>query len=101
VYLKRMVPGIRRHNYWLWRRAERVYGPSDVEARLPPRLLHTAGVFASRFHLDYGAVDVLESQDAEFYIVDVNKTPHWGNVQEPGVIEHLRLGFSKAMEDLS
>ena len=99
VYLKRMGARIRRHNHWLWRQGERIYGDPDVETTLPPRLLHAAGVFASRFHLDYGAIDILESPDAEFHIVDVNKTPHWGDEVQPGMIEHLRLGFSKAMED--
>ena len=97
--VKRVGGGIRRYNHWLWRQAEQIYGESNVTAKLPQGLLHTAGVFLSRIHLDYGAIDIVESQDGEFFVVDVNKTPHWGDEKQPGLIEHLHLGFSRAMKD--
>ncbi|MGD0769893.1 MAG: hypothetical protein ABSB42_17045 [Tepidisphaeraceae bacterium] len=97
--VKRMEGRIRRHNYFLWRQGERIYGDPNVTANLPPRLLAAAGAFLNRFHLDYGAIDVVESEAGEFYMVDLNKTPFWGDENQPGLIEHLHLGFSKAMQD--
>jgi hypothetical protein len=99
VHVKRMAGPIRRYNHWLWRQAERIYGDSTPPSNLPPRLLQTAGLFLNRFQLDYGAIDIVESQDGEFYVVDVNKTPYWGDEKQPGLIEHLRKGFSKALLD--
>jgi hypothetical protein len=57
-------------------------------------LLSTAGIFMHRFKLDYGALDIVESEAAEFHVVDVNKTPYWGSERQPGLIEHLRLGLA-------
>jgi hypothetical protein len=97
--IKRMEGPIRRYNYFLWRQEERIYDDSNVALKLPPRLLEIAGVFLNRFRLDYGAIDVVESEAGEFYVVDLNKTPFWGKEKQPGLVEHLRLGFSKAMQD--
>ena len=97
--VKRMEGRIRRHNHFLWREGERIYGDSNIAAKLPSRLLETAGAFLNRFHLDYGAIDVVESEAGEFYVIDLNKTPFWGEEKQAGLIEHLRLGFSKALRD--
>jgi hypothetical protein len=96
VQVKRMGDGVRqqnRQNHFLWRQGEFLHAYSGSESKLPPELLRTAAVFAHRFPLDYGAVDVVESETGEFYIVDVNKTPYWGEEHQPGLLEHLRLGF--------
>jgi hypothetical protein len=97
--VKRMEGRIRRHNHFLWRQGERIYGDSNVAGKLPSRLLDIAGAFLDRFHLDYGAIDVVESEAGEFYLVDLNKTPYWGNEKQRGLTKHLRKGFSKAMRD--
>jgi hypothetical protein len=98
--VKRMGGDIRRHNHRLWRRTEHLYWDCDGAATLSPALLRTAGVFAHRFQLDYGAIDVVESDAGEFHIVDVNKTPYWGDESQPGLLEHLRQGFSsRPVED--
>jgi hypothetical protein len=99
AHVKRMAGRIRRHNHWLWREGQTLYADSDAVAKLPSRLLHTAGIFLNRFQLDYGAIDVVEGQDGEFFVVDVNKTPYWGDEKQPGLTEHLRLGFSRSMQD--
>jgi hypothetical protein len=91
--VKRMGGDIRRHNYWLWREGESLRGHSGSNPDLPPALLSTAAIFIHRFRLDYGALDVVENENGEFHVVDVNKTPYWGNEQQPGLIEHLRLGL--------
>ena len=101
VAVKRMGGDIRRHNHWLWRDGEhlRACGAGTThggdESPLPPALLRTAGSFLRHFMLDYGALDVVESENGEFHIVDVNKTPYWGSERQAGLIEHLRLGFSE------
>jgi hypothetical protein len=96
--VKRMTGPIRRQNHFLWRQAGQIHGDATA-ANLPPRLLQTAGTFLHRIHLDYGAIDIVESETGDFYIVDLNKTPHWGDEKQPGMIEHLRSGFSKAIQD--
>jgi hypothetical protein len=98
--VKRMGGNIRRHNHRLWRQKERLHWDSGSGSALSPALLRTAGVFAHRFQLDYGAIDVVESQAGEFHVVDVNKTPYWGDESQPGLLEHLRQGFSKAQIDV-
>jgi hypothetical protein len=95
--VKRMEGPIRRYNYFLWREEERIYDDSNVALKLPRRLLEIAGVFLNRFRLDYGAIDVVESEAGEFYMVDLNKTPFWGEEKQAGLVEHLHLGFSNAM----
>lgn len=96
--VKRMTGPIRRQNHFLWRQADQIQGDAAA-AKLPARLLQTAGTFLHRLHLDYGAIDIVESETGEFFIVDLNKTPHWGDEKQPGMIEHLRSGFSKAIQD--
>ena len=94
IQVKRMGGDIRRHNHWLWRQGEQLRAYTGSEPGLPPALLSTAGIFMHRFKLDYGALDIVESEAAEFHVVDVNKTPYWGNERQPGLIEHLRLGLA-------
>ena len=94
--VKRMEGPIRRHNHFLWRDGQRIYG--DTAAKLPPLLLQRAGVFLDRFGLDYGAIDIVESEDGEFYVVDLNKTPYWGDEKQAGMLEHLREGFERVIE---
>jgi hypothetical protein len=101
AHVKRMAGPIRRHNHRLWREGERIYSDSHATTKLPPRLLQTAGIFLHRFQLDYGAIDIVESHEGEFCVVDVNMTPFWGNERQAGLTEHLHLGFSKAMKDLT
>ncbi|HEX4053603.1 MAG TPA: hypothetical protein VHX86_05000 [Tepidisphaeraceae bacterium] len=94
--VKRMAGPIRRCNHRLWRHGELLHPQSANDSKLPPRLLHTAGVFVDSFHVDYGAIDIVESAAGDFYVVDVNKTPYWGDEKQAGLIEHLRLGFFTA-----
>jgi hypothetical protein len=91
--LKRMSRDVGRKNYCFWRAGESVT-PFDEDTELPPALLRTLGVFTARFGVDYAAIDVIESDTGEFYIVDVNKTPYWGSEFQPGLLEHLRRGLN-------
>jgi hypothetical protein len=91
--VKRMEGKLRRHNHWLWRDGDVIRAYSGEPPKLPPDLLRTAGVFLDRFQLHFGAVDIVESDSGQFYVVDVNKTPNWDDEKQPGLLEHLRLGF--------
>jgi hypothetical protein len=91
--IKRIGDSDRRYNHWLWRRDEVIELYPGCNANLPPALLRTMGIFIHRYHLDFGAIDVIESAAGDFYIVDVNKTPFWDDEYQPGLLEHLRLGL--------
>jgi hypothetical protein len=90
--LKRMGGDVRRQNHWFWRDRDSI-APFDADPKLPSALLRTLGVFIDRFDVDYAAIDVIESESGEFYIVDVNKTPYWGSEFQAGLLEHLRRGL--------
>ena len=68
---------------------------SGGDSKLPAALLRTMGIFIHRFGLDFGAIDVVESGEGDFCPVDVNKTPFWDAQYQPGLLEHLRLGFQR------
>jgi hypothetical protein len=97
--VKRMEGKIRRHNHFLWREGARIESRATDVAKVPPRLIEVAGIFLDRFQLQYGAVDFVESEAGEFYAVDLNRTPYWGDEKQRGMIEHLRLGFSDFLGD--
>lgn len=40
-------------------------------------------------HIDYAAFDVVKSDDANYYIVDINLTPYWGFTKLPIMFEFL------------
>jgi hypothetical protein len=92
--IKRIGNVARRCNHWLWREGEILQPFSVNSSKLPSTLLSTAGIFINRFHLDYGAIDVVESGEGDFYVIDVNKTPFWDDEHQPGLLQHLRRGFS-------
>lgn len=46
-------------------------------------------------HLDYGTFDVVKSDNNQFYIIDVNLTPFWGNdiaINLNKIIQYLQMG---------
>jgi hypothetical protein len=98
--IKRVGVVSARYNYFLWRKQERIVGDPNVISQLPDDLLRDAGIFLHRFRMDYGAIDIVESEDRRFFIVDANKTPHWGNEVQPGLIEHLRKGLEEVVNSL-
>ena len=66
------------------------------DAVLPPSArgaLRSVLRFADAFALDFGAIDVVCDDHQNPYIVDVNPTPWWGNDEQPGLLEHLRVAF--------
>jgi hypothetical protein len=91
--IKRMRPDVQRRNHWLWRYGTSIVPYHGSNTTLPRALLRTLGVFVPGFRVDYGAIDIIESEAHEFHIIDVNKTPYWGSASQPGLLEHLRLGL--------
>lgn len=59
---------------------------------VPQRLLGDLVSFARAFSLDFGAIDVVESDEGEPYIIDVNSTPAYNNPVN-GLVEHLQQGL--------
>jgi hypothetical protein len=98
--IKRIGAVKSRFNYFLWRKQDRIFGDPNVISQLPEDLLRDAGIFLHRFKMDFGAIDIVESEDRQFYIIDANKTPHWGDEVQPGLIEHLRKGFEEVINCL-
>jgi hypothetical protein len=96
--IKRMEHPPRRKNYFLWRQSgdfrssatDGPFGGPNLPPELSPRLLQVAGAFFDTYHVDFGAIDIVESQDSEFYVVDLTATPYWGDEFQPGFMEHLR-----------
>jgi hypothetical protein len=63
--------------------------PNETVARvvaLTRQVCHVLGV-------DFGAADCVMGADGSLFVVDVNKTPYWGNDVRPDVIAHLRHGL--------
>ena len=91
--IKRIGDSDRRYNHWLRRQGEVIQLCPGSNSKLPAALLNTMGIFINRFHLDFGALDVVESGDGNFYVIDVNKTPFWDDEVQQGLLEHLRRGL--------
>jgi hypothetical protein len=94
---KRMNGDVRRQNFWLWRESETIVPFRGSGSELSPALLRSLGVFIARFRVDFAAIDVVEGNQDDFYIVDVNKTAYWGNECQPGLLEHLRSGWCERL----
>ena len=60
-----------------------------LSGHVPKQLLGDLAGFARSFKLDFGTIDVVESNEAEHYIIDVNSTPAYNN-PVPGLVDYLR-----------
>ncbi len=43
--------------------------------------------------IDYGAYDVVNNDDGEFFLIDINTTPHWGDGGHPELLSYLAAGI--------
>jgi hypothetical protein len=68
---------------------------SSTRIKLPKRLLEVAALGIQAFGLDFGAIDLVEDDEGEFYIVDVNNTPYWGRVPSGVTIRHMKTKHSR------
>jgi hypothetical protein len=83
--LKKMPIGIPRESWFL-----RLPGTISQSGKNPPmHVARSLAVFCAHFKLDFGALDVVEDEYGECYIIDVNTTPYWGNGGHPDLISFL------------
>lgn len=59
-------------------------------------LLKDILAFSDAIQLDYGALDVVRSDDGQHYIIDVNPTPYWG-----GSGQQIMLDFLAGLESFA
>lgn len=45
--------------------------------------------FTKAFHVDFGAIDIVRSDENKYYIIDVNITPHWNRKDHTEVLNFL------------
>jgi hypothetical protein len=93
--IKKMPIGIERRTAYCSRIG---YELTVVESEfsVAPRLLHVLGRLIDLFELDFGAIDIaLDEATTDYYVVDVNNTPHWGNGGHKSLLEFLREGILK------
>jgi hypothetical protein len=86
--IKRVHEAWGTHHCLFWSGSDIVGSGSRV--RLPKRLLEVAASGIRVFALDFGAIDLVEDDEGEFYIVDVNHTPYWGQRSSGVTIRHLK-----------
>jgi len=64
-------------------------------AGAPPdmrRLVDVTVRFIRAASMDFGCLDVVRDADGEFYVIDMNATPHWGAETERRILDFLRSG---------
>lgn len=90
VKIKKMPAGITRTSY-CFNVEEELY----KKTRFYPILKQTEKL-STFIHLDYGTFDVVKSDDNQFFIIDVNTTPFWGNgiaINLNEIVQYLQTGI--------
>lgn len=54
----------------------------NTGSRTDKKLVNDVIKFSQTIGLDFGALDVVQDDEENFYIIDVNSTPWWGEVEE-------------------
>jgi hypothetical protein len=86
--IKKMHRGLKRENYFLKR--------SNPSSGLIGQIRDQVCAMAVAVGMDFGAMDVVVSNDGIPYVIDVNSTPGWGDESQPDIIEHLSAGAGKS-----
>ena len=84
----------RRYNYYYWTlpSGETVtLGPSNDRAL---RALTTTRRIAGALEMDFVGADCMIDDEDNIVVVDVNKTPYWGEPRLSPILSHLRHGFN-------
>lgn len=84
--IKKMPEGIFRTNAYCETDTMSV---QPISAAKHSALLKHVVAFSDQLGLDFGALDVVKSDEGEFYIVDVNTTPYWGKSGQQSMIDFL------------
>jgi hypothetical protein len=87
---KKMPEGIDRESFYMTVAAPlgAPQVPAEIEAcgRLCAEVTRVA-------HIDYAAYDVVNNDDGEFFLIDINTTPHWGDGGHPQLLSYLAAGI--------
>lgn len=79
--LKKFPAGLNRDDwYYVLPSVECVN--TNSRTRAPAKLINDVIKFSERIGLDFGALDIVQDDEENFYIIDVNSTPWWGDVEE-------------------
>lgn len=87
--IQRIEDAKARRNF-LYRDYTQLVGASDSGDALPARLKSDVASFLVGIQLDFGALDVVEDNEGNFYIIDLNITPYWGKPGQRKMTRFLR-----------
>ena len=92
--IKKMPIGIKRTNYFF-------NLDSIDESNKFYSMVYQIDTLSKSMNIEYGAFDIVMSDEQQFYIIDVNHTPYWGpinynNNTDLELIEYLNLGLKNA-----
>lgn len=78
----------KNHNYKFGdtKSAKPSFGPANMD-----KLFDYIERYVKFMKLDFCSLDIIESDEGEFYIIDLNITTHWGNRNAPDILENLKL----------
>jgi hypothetical protein len=100
--IKKLSTGIRRrHNYFSWMlgTGETIaIGPASTHAE---RTLAATRQIAGVLGLDFLGGDCVMDAQGQVFVVDVNKTPYWGEPRQSPILAHLRHGFNAMIGDFT
>jgi hypothetical protein len=89
---KSSAPVRKRVDYFYWQDngTHVPLGPSNDTAL---QVVETARRLGEAMGVDYHGTDCVMDADGALIPIDINKTPWWGDMQRPAVVEHLRRGL--------
>jgi hypothetical protein len=82
------------HCYWTTGVADVAAGPTSTTVA---RVVAVTRKVCGALGVDFGAADCVMGSDGTVVVVDVNKTPYWGEDVLPDVIAHLRRGLDHVL----
>ena len=95
--IKKLLSEARRREYhYFWTVAGEHVPLSETSDDII-RAVSVARGAAAAMQVDFHGTDCVLDTDGTVIPIDVNKTPFWGNVVRPGVLEHIRLGLEYMM----
>jgi hypothetical protein len=89
--LKKMPIGINRTNYFI--NLEDSYSNHALHD-----MIYQIDKLSKHMFIDFGAFDIVVSDANMFYIIDINKTPHWGATRDDDLPIMRFLGSSLEYE---
>lgn len=87
---KKMPEGIARKSYYI--KLSDIYYPSTVPSEIES-IAATSARIAHAAKVEYGAFDIVSDDNGEFYLVDINTTPYWGDGGHPNLLAYLGAGL--------